>query len=214
MKREGKQHGMVRTYRVLPPSLNPRPESKLVNPLTSRPTAGLFTKVPSKPTNHSKFTGKCGQARCLECHMHPITKSKVKTKGSSKVRSNDVTYKMLTWQVAAGGAARPGLKLSGFSATGILDLMSDDYGYDHDYEYDDEEEEYDDDENRGSAVVEEIVKIQSDDDDGDAETEEDKSRDDDDEERMSFCDVGMMMMMDHVEEFDEEGWCLVEEMMT
>ncbi|EFH46944.1 hypothetical protein ARALYDRAFT_493913, partial [Arabidopsis lyrata subsp. lyrata] len=213
MKREGKQHGMVRTYRILPPSLNPRPESKLVNPLTSRPTAGLFTKVTSKPTNHSKFTGKCGQARCLDCHMHPITKSKAKTKGSSKVRSNDVTYKMLTWQVAAGGP-RPGLKLSGFSATGILDLMSDDYGYDHDYEDDEEDEE--EEENRAS-VVEEIVKIQSSDDDG--ETEEDGSHDDDDDDddtdddgRMSFCDVGMMMMMDHVEEYDE-GWYLVEEMM-
>ncbi|XP_010450629.1 PREDICTED: uncharacterized protein LOC104732747 [Camelina sativa] len=212
MKREGKQHGMVRTYRVLPPSLNPRPESKLVNPLTSRPTAGLFTKVSSKPTNHSKFTGKCGQARCLECHMHPITKSKAKTKGSSKVRSSDVSYKMLTWQVASGREARPGLKLSGFSATGILDLMSDDYGYDHDDEYDEEDEE-EEDENRG-CVVEEIVKIQSDDDD-DGQTDEDISHEDDDDEgRMSFCDVGMMMMMEHVEEFDEEGWCLVEEMMT
>ncbi|CAN6831313.1 uncharacterized protein LOC106413875 [Brassica napus] len=207
MKREGKQHGMVRTYRILPPSLNPRPEAKLVNPLTCRPTAGLFTKVSSKPTNHSKFTGKCGQARCLECHMHPITKSKVKTKGSSKVRSNDVTYKMLTWQVASGGH-RPGLKLSGFSATGLLDLMSDDYGYDHDYESDEEKEE----DEYIRSVVEEIVDIQSDDDDG--EKEEDVSHDDDDG-RMSFCDVGvMMMMMDHVEEFDEEGWCLVEEMMT
>ncbi|KAG2307797.1 hypothetical protein Bca52824_027545 [Brassica carinata] len=28
MKREGKQHGMVRTYRILPPSLNPRPEAR------------------------------------------------------------------------------------------------------------------------------------------------------------------------------------------
>ncbi|CAG7906604.1 unnamed protein product [Brassica rapa] len=226
MKREGKQHGMVRTYRILPPSLNPRPEAKLVNPLTCRPTAGLFTKVSSKPTNHSKFTGKCGQARCLECHMHPITKSKVKSKGSSKVRSNDVTYKMLTWQVASGGH-RPGLKLSGFSATGLLDLMSDDYGYDHDYQSDEEEEE----EEYIGSVVEEIVDIQSDDDDDDdddGEKGEDVSHDDsekeeygspvaaaDDDGRMSFCDVGvMMMMMDHVEEFDEEGWCLVEEMMT
>ncbi|CDY42559.1 BnaA04g10540D [Brassica napus] len=213
MKREGKQHGMVRTYRILPPLLNPRPEAKLVNPLTCRPTAGLFTKVSSKPTNHSKFTGKCGQARCLECHMHPITKSKVKSKGSSKVRSNDVTYKMLTWQVASGGH-RPGLKLSGFSATGLLDLMSDDYGYDHDYESDEEEEEY------KGCVVEEIVNIQKDVSHDDSEKELYGSPvaddDDDDDGRMSFCDVGvmMMMMMDHVEEFDEEGWCLVEEMMT
>ncbi|CAA7055201.1 unnamed protein product [Microthlaspi erraticum] len=220
MKREGKQHGMVRTYRVLPPSLNPRPESKLVNSLTCRPTAGLFTKVTSKPTNHSKFTGKCGQARCLECRMHPITKSKVKTKGSSKVRSNDVTYEMLTWQVPSGGGTRPGLKLSGFSATGILDLMSDDYGYDHDYESDEEEEEYveeEEEEYRGSVVEAEIVKLHSvyDDVDIGSEKGEDGSHDDDDDdERMSFYDVGMMMMMDHVEEYDEEGWCLVEEMMT
>lgn len=210
MKREGKQHGMVRTYRILPPSLNPRPQAKLVNPLTCRPTAGLFTKVSSKPTNHSKFTGKCGQARCLECHMHPITKSKVKSKGSSKVRSNDITYKMLTWQVASGGH-RPGLNLSGFSATGLLDLMSDDYGYDHDYESDEEEEE--EEEEYTGCVVEEIVNIQS---DGDGENEEDGSLDDDvddDDGRMSFCDVGVMMMVDHVEVFDE-GWCLVEEMMT
>lgn len=215
MKREGKQHGMVRTYRVLPPSLNPRPESKLVNPLTCRPTAGLFTKVTSKPTNHSKFTGKCGQARCLECRMHPITKSKVKTKGYSKVRSNDVNYEMLTWQVPSGGGPRPGLKLSGFSATGILDLLSDDYGYDNDYESDEGEEEEEDDEYRVS-VVEEIVNLYSvyDEVDIGGEKGEDGSHDDDDD-RMGFCDVGMMMMMmDHVEEYDEEGWCLVEEMMT
>lgn len=142
--------------------------------------------------------------------MHPITKSKVKSKGSSKVRSNDITYKMLTWQVASGGS-RPGLMLSGFSATGLLDLMSDDYGYDHDYESDEEEEE--EEEEYTGCVVEEIVNIQS---DGDGENEEDGSLDDDvddDDGRMSFCDVGVMMMVDHVEVFDE-GWCLVEEMMT
>jgi len=150
--------------------------------------------------------------------MHPITKSKVKTKGSSKVRSNDVTYEMMTWQIPSGGGAGPGLKLSGFSATGILDLMSDDYGYDHDYESDEEEdveEEEEEGEYRGSAV-EEIVKLHSvyDDVDIGGEKGEDGSHDDDDE-RMSFCDVGMMMMMmDHVEVYDEEGWCLVEEMMT
>ncbi|CAH8358056.1 unnamed protein product [Eruca vesicaria subsp. sativa] len=214
MKREGKQHGMVRTYRILPPSLNPRPEAKLVNPLTCRPTAGLFTKVSSKPTNHSKFTGKCGQARCLECHMHPITKSKVKSKGSSKVRSNDVTYKMLTWQVASGGH-RPGLKLSGFSATGLLDLMCDDYGYDHDYDHDYESDQEEEEEYTGCVVEEIVNNIQSDDDEGEKEEDGSLKDDDDDDGRMSFCDVGMMMMMmDHVEEFDEEGWCLVEEMMT
>ncbi|CAN8233209.1 unnamed protein product [Cochlearia groenlandica] len=192
MKREGKQHGMVRTYRTLPPSLNPRPDStKLINALTCRATAGLFTKVPSKPTNHSKFTGKCGQARCLECHMHPVTKSKSKTKGSSKVRfNNDVT-----WLVGSK-------KITGLSATGILDIMDDNHGYGYDsYEEEQvvvvEEEEYEE----SVVVIDEIVNIHSD------------VNDDDDGRIMGYCDVEMMMvmMMDHVEEFDEEGWCLVEQ---
>ncbi|OMO69104.1 hypothetical protein COLO4_29257 [Corchorus olitorius] len=87
MKREGRQRGMVRTYRILPAPLNPRPESRFVQQFDTPPTAGVFTKVPMKPTNHSKFTGRCGRARCLECHMHPACKSKEKAKGSHKVLS-------------------------------------------------------------------------------------------------------------------------------
>ncbi|KAK8710270.1 hypothetical protein V6N13_145603 [Hibiscus sabdariffa] len=59
MKREGRQHGMVRTYRILPSPLNPKPESRFIQQFDLPPTAGLFTKVPVKPTNHSKFTGRC-----------------------------------------------------------------------------------------------------------------------------------------------------------
>ncbi|RWR96948.1 B3 DNA binding domain-containing protein [Cinnamomum micranthum f. kanehirae] len=66
MKREVRQHGMVRTCLVLPPPWNSRPKSKVVNNLTSSPTAGQYTKVPTKPTNHSKFTGKCRTPRCVE----------------------------------------------------------------------------------------------------------------------------------------------------
>ncbi|GMN42657.1 hypothetical protein TIFTF001_011862 [Ficus carica] len=90
MKREGRQHGMVRTYRILPTPLNPRPDTRFINRFDSPATAGLFTRVPSKPTNHSKFTGKCGQPRCNGCHMHPTCKAKDKTKGNQKQRSNDV----------------------------------------------------------------------------------------------------------------------------
>ncbi|QCE10865.1 uncharacterized protein LOC114185936 [Vigna unguiculata] len=84
MKREGRQHGMVRSYRILPSSLNPRPDTRIVTRFDSLPTAGLFVKVSSKPTNHSKFTGKCGTPRCTGCHLHPACKSKGKTKGSQK----------------------------------------------------------------------------------------------------------------------------------
>ncbi|CAH8386127.1 unnamed protein product [Eruca vesicaria subsp. sativa] len=198
MKREGKQHGMVKTLLILPPLPNTKPKSRWI-PMTYNPTSGSFAKVPSKPTNHSRSTGKCWSATCPECHSHPLSKSRVKSKGCSKMRASDVTYNMLTWQVPPGGT-RPCLKLSGFSATGILNLMSDDddYADDHDYQSDDEKE---------GDVVEEVVNIQSD----DGEKREDGSHDDDG--RLSFCDVGLMMI-DHVEEFDEEGWCLVEEIMT
>ncbi|XP_010528196.1 PREDICTED: uncharacterized protein LOC104805351 [Tarenaya hassleriana] len=208
MKREGRQHGMVRTYRILPPPLNPRPGLTPVNSLTSPPTAGLFTKVPSKPTNHSKFTGKCGQARCLDCHLHPTTKAKVKTKGETKLRSYDFasTYKLLTWRVAGG---RSGSKFSGVSATGILDLMSEDkYGedYDNDNDYDCEE-------------AEEETKINGDGGENDYDNEDDGAHDDgdgdgdNDNEQMRDYDVGVVI--GHVEDTEEEdeGWCLVEEMM-
>ncbi|KAE8655818.1 putative Calcium-binding site [Hibiscus syriacus] len=79
MKSKGHQHGMVRTYRVLPFL---RPESQFVQQLDSPMIEGVFTKVPTKPTDHSKFTGRCGKPRCLECRMHPACKSKDKAKGS------------------------------------------------------------------------------------------------------------------------------------
>lgn len=88
MKREGRQHGMVRTCRIIPSPWNPRPETRLINELDVPPTAGLFTKVSSKPTNHSKFTGKCGKTRCSGCRFHPVQKAKDKTKGSHKFKSH------------------------------------------------------------------------------------------------------------------------------
>lgn len=88
MKREGRQHGMVRTYRIIPSPWNPRPETRFINELDFPPTAGLFTKVSSKPTNHSKFTGKCGKPRCSGCRLHPVQKAKDKAKGSHKLKSN------------------------------------------------------------------------------------------------------------------------------
>ncbi|KAH7511111.1 hypothetical protein FEM48_ZijujUnG0043600 [Ziziphus jujuba var. spinosa] len=120
MKREGRQHGMVRTYRILPSPLNPRPGTRFVNQLDTPPTAGLFTKVSSKPTNHSKFTGKCGKAHCTGCHMHSACKAKDKTKGTQKIRSCDVisNHRLVTWR------GRQGLNFSGYSASGLLDQLS------------------------------------------------------------------------------------------
>ncbi|ANM65137.1 unnamed protein product [Arabidopsis thaliana] len=77
MRRQGRQHGLVRTYRILPPPLNTRP----VNSLTSPQPSELLTTLPSKPNKaHRKVWP--GQVHW--------------------VRSNDIassSYKLLTWRV-------------------------------------------------------------------------------------------------------------------
>ncbi|KAK1569345.1 hypothetical protein Q3G72_035687 [Acer saccharum] len=229
MKREGRQHGMVRTYRIIPSPLNPRPDARFVNRFESPPTSGLFTKVPTKPTNHSKFTGKCGKPRCTTCHIHPACKSKDKTKGTQKLNSRDMVYnhKLVTWRVVD---ARPGLNFSGFSASGILDhLGSDDYyNYMDDNDIDEVDDYYDnhddgvsydqhhydvDDgdvglmgqeervvENMGGGCSSEVA------DNRDHVDEYNDVEDEKDEGAMSFCDVGTVF--DQAIE-GEEGWCLV-----
>ncbi|KAM0022703.1 hypothetical protein Hdeb2414_s0023g00632061 [Helianthus debilis subsp. tardiflorus] len=86
MKREGRQHGVVRSYPILPTPLSR--QRRYTKTVDSASVTGLFTKVSSKPTNQSKFTGKCGTSRCLSCHIHPVCKSKDKAKGTMKLRSS------------------------------------------------------------------------------------------------------------------------------
>ncbi|PHU27800.1 hypothetical protein BC332_06132 [Capsicum chinense] len=194
MRREGRQHGMVRTFPVLPSPWNPKPEPRYIKKSDSPPTAGLFTKVPSKPNNHSKFTGKCGRPRCTSCHIHPAGKSKDKTKGTYKLKGRDDVVSLVTWRVVD---AKPGLNFSGFSATGILDHLD---NYDEHGIYYDVFDEGNGDEDlvvdpdcspMNSVEIEEIG-------DGDG--------DDDDEEKMSFCEVGFVW--ENVE--DDGDWCVVE----
>ncbi|KAL1813511.1 hypothetical protein ACET3Z_023576 [Daucus carota] len=78
---------MLRSFCSIPSPLNPNPQRRVINKFDTPPTAGLFTKVSSKPTNHSKFTGRCGKPKCSDCHMQPASKSKDKAKGSHKLKS-------------------------------------------------------------------------------------------------------------------------------
>ncbi|KAI3463072.1 hypothetical protein Pfo_019735 [Paulownia fortunei] len=203
MKRQGRQHGMVRTYPILSAPWNPRPMSRNLNELSSPPTAGLFTKVSPKPTNHSKFTGKCGRSKCHNCHIHPACKSKDKVKGAQKIRSSsDVVsnYRLITWRVVD---AAPGLKFSGFSATGMLDyLASDDYMDDCDYEAEDNDvdEFYDHKISSHAVEIEEV--------DGYDVGNNGVDEDDDNDDQMSFCEVGFVWQPVD----GDESWCLVEEM--
>ncbi|KAL4577142.1 hypothetical protein LXL04_013245 [Taraxacum kok-saghyz] len=133
MKREGRQHGVLRSYIILPATLSQRRYAKMVETAS---VSGLYTKVSRKPTNQSKFTGKCGKARCIGCHIHPATKSKDKGKGTMKLRSI---------------GSDPGLigYPAGTSATGVLAYLAskecyaddDEYGgaiHDYDYDYNEE----------------------------------------------------------------------------
>ncbi|KAJ7974729.1 Histone-lysine N-methyltransferase trithorax-like protein [Quillaja saponaria] len=120
------RHGMVRSYPIPPPPFNPKPNTRFVNKFDSPPTAGLFTKVAAKPTNHSKFIGMCGRPRCNGCHLHPVSKSKDKTKGTQKIKSGHhvVSSNYRSGQVVGDGS---GFNFSGFSATEIVDHLSNNY---------------------------------------------------------------------------------------
>ncbi|PKA66095.1 hypothetical protein AXF42_Ash018384 [Apostasia shenzhenica] len=88
MRREGRQHGLVLTHVVVAQPINGkgRPISRVFSPAESPLTAGPFARAQRKPTNHSKFTGRCRHPRCVNCHLHPVTKSKGKSKGTHKHR--------------------------------------------------------------------------------------------------------------------------------
>ncbi|KAJ9135419.1 hypothetical protein P3X46_032605 [Hevea brasiliensis] len=234
MKREGRQHGLVRTYRILPSPWNPKPNSRFINSFDSPPTAGLFSKVHPRPTNHSKFTSKCARPRCNGCHMHPCYKSKDKTKGTQKLKSLDVAsnYRLINGRLVNSG---PGLKFSGFSASGILDHLTnieDDY-VDDEIGGDLENSILSSQEKEAAHEIEEITAANVDDDENRDDVnglvdddDDDENRDDvnglvddddenrdgdnglDDDDAMSFCDLSYVL--DQVEE--DEGWCLVAEM--
>ncbi|XWS32690.1 hypothetical protein CRYUN_Cryun22dG0011500 [Craigia yunnanensis] len=217
MKKEACKHGMLRTYRVLPSPWNPEPETRSVQRLNSPPATGFFSNVPSKSSNHSKFTWKCGRPQCLECHLNPVSKSKNKTKGYQKFRTSNmiVSPRLITWRVVD---KRPGLNFSGFSATGMLEYLysvnEDDENGDH---VNDDHDDYDDGgpcgllddhddymanfwslhekENERGVKIEEYV-------------DDDDKMDSNYDDAMSFCDVGFML--DQTEE--DEGWCLLREM--
>ncbi|KAJ4973148.1 hypothetical protein NE237_006322 [Protea cynaroides] len=138
MRREGRQHGMVKTYVVFQDWIAAIPyydsTCKVVNKFDPPLTAGEFMKVSSKPTNHSKSLGKCTQKRCWGCRFHPVYKSKDKAKGSHKERYYDL-LSSIAWN-------RVGLNYARLSATTILGQLSNRHDHwDDNYDEDGEEEE-------------------------------------------------------------------------
>ncbi|URD92888.1 hypothetical protein MUK42_01930, partial [Musa troglodytarum] len=119
MKREGRQHGIVRSSAILPQEFNPRPNSKIVNCVGAPTTTRFFTKAPSKPTNHSKCTSKCRTARCKGCHSNPMSKSRDKAKGAYKLKSCDVVlnHQLVAWRVVNNSGSLLNYKVASASET-------------------------------------------------------------------------------------------------
>ncbi|KAK9138733.1 hypothetical protein Sjap_009327 [Stephania japonica] len=215
MKREGRQHGMVRAFPIPPPPWNPRsagPTTTRVPPnrFDSRTTAGLFTRVPTKPNNHSKFTSRCGRrARCTGCHDSPTCKAKDKAKGSHKTRASDLTvnHRLVAWTVGNGGR---GFDFFGSSATAMLEHLDEfDGGSDDDDDVDDDDEEEEEGENV-EVVIEEFGEPELGLDEGELGFDGGDDDEDIEEDAMSFCDVGFVME----DEIDGEigEWCVVGEL--
>ncbi|KAJ4748315.1 Hop-interacting protein THI031 [Rhynchospora pubera] len=94
MRREGRQHGYVRTHVILSePGAEEAPEDRPVRIMKSKRSgmtvAGVFAKVSRKPTNHSIFTGKCSTPNCVSCRDVPASKAKSKAKGMRKFKFGD-----------------------------------------------------------------------------------------------------------------------------
>ncbi|KAL1564260.1 hypothetical protein AAHA92_06627 [Salvia divinorum] len=123
MKTQGRQNAMVKTYPVISATWNTRPG--LLRASNGPTMVDQVTKVDTKPTNHSKFTGKCGRRTCNECYMFPPSsksKDKKKAKGVQRLKSsfNVPDYRPTTWKVVD---TKSSMKLSGFSTTDVLDYL-------------------------------------------------------------------------------------------
>ncbi|XP_042456832.1 uncharacterized protein LOC122041265 [Zingiber officinale] len=119
MRQKGRHHGMVIFYEKMPSDLSKRIVNKvdkmpsdlskrIVNKVDGVPTRALVTKVPPKPTNHSRYTSRCRRPRCTGCHSHPVQKARLKTKGKNKDRDQKLVSSALTGPVS-----------------GLLDLLTD-----------------------------------------------------------------------------------------
>lgn len=200
MKREGRLHGKVRAHAKLLQQFNPKLKlEEVVNISGYSPVTGEHTRVISKPTNHSKYTGKCRKPRCLECHSHPVTKSRDKAKGAYKLKSCNVlmNHKLVSWRVIAGNGN--GLKYSGISASEMLrQLLDDDVCDDHvNYENDENFDEFGEG-HEGEEEEEENKVVLDDDDDDDDGVNEDGD--------WEFCDFGFVLEL-----LDGGDWCVVTE---
>lgn len=122
---------MVLCFQMYPGFSNP--SSRRVNEFKTVPTTNFMTKVSSKPTNHSRFTSKCGSPRCGGCHDRPVSKARTKVKKAHKHRRHDVAMNQLlvSHRLVGPGCGAQWVRLDGQSASGLLNQLTSSF-YDYD----------------------------------------------------------------------------------
>ncbi|MQL94100.1 hypothetical protein Taro_026746 [Colocasia esculenta] len=227
MRREGRQHGLVLTVEPAPcPQPTLRRGRLLVDASNSPPTTAFRTRVPTRPTNHSKYTGKASAG----VRQQPFSKSKDKSKGARKLRALDIGLnpQLASWRVTGGSGDRWGLlAIRGASASAAAVYLS---GYPLDGEegtpwgcplYD--EQRWVDEDMEGGGGEEEtkevswgaiVTSVTGGEEEGGGEMEQGELADDssagdaqEEEEDLGFCEVWYVW-----EYLDEEDWCVVGEM--
>lgn len=149
MKREGRQHGLVIFHERYAESC--RGKYRILNKLETVPTTKFMTKVPSKPTNHSRFTSRCHRPRCYGCndwgcHNYPINKSRIKAKGNHKHNYQHdvaVNHLLVSHRLVGSGHGDRWIRFDSGSVKYILDQLNGTY-YEHvNDSYDEYSDDYD-----------------------------------------------------------------------
>ncbi|KAG2628497.1 uncharacterized protein LOC120699131 isoform X2 [Panicum virgatum] len=200
MKRQGRQHGTVRINR-----------NKLLRVAAAAADceetaigAMELGKVPAKPTNASKTTGKCRRPRCAGCHYHPVTKARDKAKGAHKLHACDVAlnHRLVSWRVVDGGSARSSGIPEDYKGTSASSLLAYLAGSGSSWHEDDDD----------GASLETAPPIDVGDTDAIEESGpdgDDVEEDEDGEEDMGFCMVGITIAVEFSD--GEEDWIVVQE---
>ncbi|XP_073013834.1 uncharacterized protein [Typha latifolia] len=202
MKREGWKHGMnkgvdVGRRRSL---FHARANYKPAEDLESSPATGVLQpQLLLKPTNSSKFTGKCRKARCRSCHYHPVSKSRDKAKGEYKLKSCDVAlnHRLVSWRVVDEGST-----LSGNCRYDDADEEEEDDN-DHDIEYGGQSMEPD---SFSNEEIIHVLELESEELMKPAEEDEQTMDDSEEDDDMDFYKVGIAW-----EYTDEDDWLVLQE---
>ncbi|KAH7532406.1 hypothetical protein FEM48_Zijuj04G0016200 [Ziziphus jujuba var. spinosa] len=102
MKREGRQHGMVRTYWILPSPLKPRPTARFVNHLDYLQQPDCSPKShPSQPTTPSSPESVARLAAPAVIGT-PLARPRTRPKGPKR-SDRAMSFQIIGWSLGLAG---------------------------------------------------------------------------------------------------------------